>query len=120
MKLSPRFYGIVGAYTDFAEHHWEAFRITFLQLDAKPSDIVMIAPEPLERPGYVAVRKTIMDGISSGLFVDEDADVLAQSVWAAVFGAIVAQRSIQGFKWKPNEQIVDTVISKMMIGLKSH
>ncbi|MEM9839567.1 MAG: TetR/AcrR family transcriptional regulator [Pseudomonadota bacterium] len=114
-----RLRAVLNAYVTFARENWEEFRILFMNTDPKPGELVMIGPEPQKRPGYVATRDAVIDGMKKGIFVEGDPDLAAQAAWAATWGAIGAPKGIAGFAWYDGEELEQQVIDVVIDGLRT-
>jgi AcrR family transcriptional regulator len=109
---------LMRTYAEFAWSNEEEFRITFLTPDIPSETVVNMAPDPLDRPGFVLTFTAVKDGIADGSLTSDDPLLAAQIVWTSIHGAISTPRLVKGFQWLPHEQLVEATIEMALRSLK--
>lgn len=108
-----RIRSLLSVYADFAREKHQVFRGAFLYVrpESRPRpDATALEDEPFFRH----LKTAILEGQKSGAFIDGDAKMLAQLLWAALHGALALPNNIERIAFDPPEQIADAMIHSIM------
>lgn len=100
-------------YANFARDKHRVFRGAFLYV--RPDSRQRPDPTALEEePFYRHLETAILEGQQSGVFVDGEARMQAQLLWAALHGALALPNNIERIAFDPPQKIVDAMIDAIM------
>ncbi|MBV9493013.1 MAG: helix-turn-helix transcriptional regulator [Acidobacteria bacterium] len=111
------------AYARFGIEHPNHYRLMFMT----PHPPIDPARQELERgnpeeDAYAFLRVIVVDALAAGRFREGlgDADLLSQTIWAAMHGAVslqIAKCNDDWIEWRPLEQRVTSMIDLIVDGL---
>ncbi len=103
------------AYAHFCLEDHDRFRLLFLEMDHD------VSPELFQRSTgfapYDLVLTRIDRAINDGHFLSADADLLTQTLWAGVHGAVTLLITVKEIELKAD--LLDTTINTLMRGLSA-
>jgi AcrR family transcriptional regulator len=110
------------AYVDFALEFPHHYRLMFMTTAPVHDDQQKEKGNP-EEDAYAFLRMTVAEGIESGRFREEyqDADLLAQMVWAAVHGVVslqIAKCNDPWIEWRDARETARLAIRTMTRGME--
>lgn len=110
------------AYVDFALEYPNHYRLMFMQSHPVEEAESAIRKGNPEEDAYAFLHGTVAEAIAAGRFRPEaaDADLLAQSLWAAVHGVASLHIALGGddwIDWKPAKKTAKFLIDAMLDGL---
>ncbi len=110
------------AYVDFALDHPNHYRVMFMQGHPVTESESEIRKGNPEEDAYAFLHGTILQAIAAGCLRPEvtDADLVAQSLWAAVHGVAslhIALGNDDWVAWKPAKKTAKFLIDAMLSGL---
>ena len=113
------------AYVDFALEHPNHYRLMFMQSHpevVEESDECAIRKGNPEEDAYAFLHGTVIEAIGAKCFRPEvtDADLVAQSLWAAVHGVASLHIALGGddwVTWRPAKKTAKFLIDAMLDGL---
>jgi AcrR family transcriptional regulator len=92
------------------------FRVLFLWNDESLKDEFYTRVE--NQSGYFALRDRVAEAMERGLIAGfDDADLVAQTMWAAVHGVVVLNNTCSDFPFRPPELLVSTVMDAIIAGI---
>ncbi|HWU65353.1 MAG TPA: TetR/AcrR family transcriptional regulator [Ensifer sp.] len=105
------------AYADFCLEDHDRFRLLFLEKDRD------VGPELFRRTAgyapYDLLLKRVHRGIDDGHFLSSDPNLLTQTLWAAVHGAVTVLITVNELELAKTEVLLDTIINALMRGLSA-
>lgn len=110
---AARIRALLRAYTEFADEKHRVFRGAFLYVRPETRE----KPEQTaleEEPFFRLLKTAILEGQQSGIFVDGDAKILAQLLWAALHGALALPTNIERIAFDPPQDIAASMIESIM------
>ncbi len=111
---AARIRALLHAYADFAHKKRQVFLGAFLYV--RPESKEKPDPTSLEdEPFFHLLKIAILEGQQNGTFVDGDAKMLAQLLWAALHGALALPNNIERIAFDPAPQIADAMIDFIMV-----
>jgi AcrR family transcriptional regulator len=113
------------AYVDFATEHPNHYRLMFMTPrfhDETEDSLVERGKGNPEEDAYAFLKGTVEEAMAKGRLRPEvkDADLVAQSVWAATHGVIslqIAKKTDPWVEWRPVKKTAALVIDAMIRGL---
>lgn len=110
---AARIHALLTAYADFAREEHRVFRGAFLYV--RPDSRQKPDPTALdEEPFYHHLKAAIVEGQNSGVFIDGEARMLAQLLWAALHGALALPNNIERIAFDPPQKIADAMVDAIM------
>lgn len=114
------------AYAEFAVEYPHHYRLMFMtpapgpRLD--PEDEVWVRRGNPEEDAYFFLKQTVDEGIRAGRFRPEldDAEALAQLVWAGVHGVVslrIAKSNDTWIDWVPPSELIEQMIETLVRGI---
>jgi len=113
-------------YINFGLHYPNHFKLMFMtpnpqkfsELDERDKDV---KGNP-EKDSYAFLMQTVHEALAMGVFRDElkNADLIAQTLWAAVHGVVslqIAKHSDAWIDWQPIEERVQVMLDSTLRGL---
>jgi AcrR family transcriptional regulator len=114
------------AYADFAFEYPNHYRLMFMMPHPHPKEEEMAAHKGNpEEDAYAFLKATVAEGIAAGRFLPglDDAELLAQTMWAGMHGVVslqIAKVEDPWVDWRPAqaraELMVDTLIRGLLRG----
>jgi AcrR family transcriptional regulator len=114
------------AYADFAFEYPNHYRLMFMMPHPHPKEEEMAAHKGNpEEDAYAFLKATVAEGIAAGHFLPglDDAELLAQTMWAGMHGVVslqIAKVEDPWVDWRPAqaraELMVDTLIRGLLRG----
>jgi len=112
------------AYSEFGIHNPNHYKLMFMT----PHPLTTLDERDRERKGnpevdaYAFLKQTVQQAIDAGCFREglKDADLISQTVWAAVHGVIslhIAKCNESWMEWTPIEQRVELMLDATLHGL---
>ncbi|MGV1786674.1 MULTISPECIES: TetR/AcrR family transcriptional regulator [Agrobacterium] len=103
------------AYANFCLEDHDRFRLLFLEMDQE------VGPELFQRSAgfapYDLVLRRIERALKDGHFLSTDAELLTQTLWAGVHGAVTLLITVKEIELKAD--LLDTTINALMRGLSA-
>lgn len=112
----PAIRALGAAYAAFGIEDPLRFRVLFLWNDDSMKDEFYSRVE--NQSPYFVLRDRVAEAIGRGLIAGtDDADLVAQALWAAVHGVVVLNNTCTDFPFRPPDLLVSTVMDAVIAGL---
>jgi AcrR family transcriptional regulator len=110
------------AYADFAFEHPNHYRLMFMTPHPYDKEELLVHRGNPEEDAYAFLRATVSEAIAAGRFLPDldDAELLAQTMWAGMHGVVslqIAKADDPWVEWRPAQTRAQTMVDTLIRGL---
>jgi AcrR family transcriptional regulator len=108
------------AYVEFGLKYPNHYRVTFInhpEHNERPE--LYFREDSMGMKTFSHLRRGVEECVKHNCFRETDAELISQSIWAALHGVTSLLITKPHFPWRDRDRVIDTVIGSVVEGLKA-